>query len=391
MTLALSLIFQFIVILASGIFLTTFTHKSLKPSTKLLGLSQWVYPVILGFSPWLLTHTPDYVDLFFSTLTGLIVLIVLTLQFYQKEEAHLTVFAALLPLLVLAFLKSQPSFLNFFYNSFLLTGISIALGLLALFYVRRLNLGRFFIIFFSLQIAALIITAVNFNDVTLLAAASILAAAGLLNTVFTYQEINRFYSTVHHEASYYKDQFEDAVEKEVKKRTFYMELSKEKMVEMNRTDHLTRLLNRKSILADIESLILDKNTTKFVLFVFDIDYFKKINDTMGHVTGDVCLKNLASILKANSRDYDLLGRYGGDEFLVALPMVGYKEGLAYAQKLMEQIYINSNPRFTISMGMSVYPWDGETYKQLFEVADKGLYLAKEEGRNRIGYKGYIKA
>ena len=87
----------------------------------------------------------------------------------------------------------------------------------------------------------------------------------------------------------------------------------------------------------------------------------------------------------------MIGRFGGDEFILALPMLGYKESIAYGERLMEQIYMNTSPRFSISMGLSVYPWDGETYKQLFEVADKGLYLAKEDGRNRIGYKGYIKA
>lgn len=391
MTLILSMIFQLIVILASGLFVTTLCHKSLDSSTRIIGLSRSATVLILGCSPWLLTHTPQYVNLFFALISGLLISFLLTLQQFRNEPIRFTVITAAIPILVLIFLLSQPYFLTFYYNSAFLTGASIGLGIVVIFYIARLKLKRFFSIYLSMQIAALIVSAINLNEWTLLLATSIIVIADFLNILFTYREINHFYSTVHHETTYYKDQFEDAVEKEVKKRTFYMELSKEKMVQMNRTDHLTKLLNRKSIIMDIESLILDKNTTKFALFIFDIDYFKKINDTKGHSVGDDCLRSLAGILKSNAREYDLIGRFGGDEFILALPMLGYKESIAFGERLMEQIYMNTSPRFSISMGLSVYPWDGETYKQLFEVADKGLYLAKEDGRNRIGYKGYIKA
>lgn len=391
MTLALSLSVQLLIMLSAGLFLTTLIHKTLKGSIRALGLSRLPLCTLLGFAPWLIMHTPTYVNLYFSEIACLLLFSIYTSKNLQRKDIYFTLLSAILPLLLLIVLSSQPDYMTFFYNSALVTGISIAFSLMMLFTLKQLKFDRFYTGYLALQVIALILTAININDWTLLAAVIVLIISDLACLIHIYREMNHFYSTVHHEANYYKEHFEVAVEKEVKKRTFYMEHSKNKVLELNRTDHLTKLLNRKAVLADIEDLILDKQTQKFVMFVFDIDYFKKINDTHGHTTGDVCLKTLAAIMKNNASENDLLGRFGGDEFIIALPNLGYKEGLAFGQRFMEQVYQNTNPRFTLSMGMSVYPWDGETYKQLFEIADKGLYLAKEEGRNRIGYKGYIRA
>lgn len=384
------IVIQCIVILSSGVFLTTLSNKSLKATTKILGLSQLPMIVVLGFAPWTVANTPIHINLYFSQLACLSLFFIFTAQYIQHKEVKLSLFSGIIPFLVLLFLKSQPYYLTFVYNSILLTGLFIGLTILILICLKKLEFGTFYTVFLVMQVLALVFSALNLNDWTFMGSLLLLTIAILLCAVHIYRELSHFFTTATTENNYYKNQFEAAVEKEVKNRTFYMEHSRNKILEMNRTDHLTKLLNRKSILADVEDLILDKNVSRFVLFVFDIDFFKKINDTQGHSKGDACLKNLASILKTNSTENDLLGRFGGDEFIVALPMLGYKEGLTYGENLMSQIEANSNPKFTISMGMSVYPWDGETYKQLFEIADKGLYLAKEEGRNQIGYTGYIR-
>lgn len=389
-TIILSLTSQLLIMLSSGLFLTTLLHKKLKPSIRALGLSQIPLCMLMGTAPWLLESTPTFVNLYFSELACLFLVSIYTSKTLQEKEIYFTIISVIIPILLLFTLKSQPNYLMFFYNSALVTGVSIGFALLALFTLRQLNFDKFYMLYLSIQTIALVLTVINLNDITLLSALIALILADLICLWHINKEMNHFYETVHHEASYYKQNFEAAVEKEVKMRTFYMENSKNKILELNRTDHLTKLLNRKAILSDVEELILDKQTTKFVLFVFDIDYFKKINDSQGHTTGDVCLRTLSAIMKSSAREADLLGRFGGDEFIVVLPNLGFKEGLAYGQKLMELVYQNTSPKFTISMGMSVYPWDGETYKQLFEIADKGLYQAKAEGRNRIGYKGYIR-
>lgn len=385
-----TLLTQLLVIVSAGLFFSAYTHKSLSPEIKIIGLSQLSTVVILGFSSFLLTNTPIFINLFYALLSGLVMLCFLSVQLHKNEYVHLTVFSALVPVFFFFFILNQPYLLTFFYNNILLTIVSLALGSLAIFYIRKLALNRFFTLYWILQLIALVLVSLNLSDWTLWSSLGVLIVATILGIYMITNDINTFYQTVHHEANYYKDQFEEAVEKEVKKRTFYVEMSKERMVEQNRTDHLTKLLNRKSILADIENLILDRNTNKFVLFIFDIDFFKQINDKLGHATGDKSLKNLAAIIKSCARDTDLAGRYGGDEFLVALPMMGYKEGMAFGERLLETVRKESDPKITISLGMSVYPWDGENYKTLFETADKGLYQAKAEGRNQIGYKGYIK-
>lgn len=390
LTIALSLASQMLIMLSSGLFIASLIHKKLKGSIRALGLSQMPLCVLMGVAPWLIENTPTYVNLYFSELACLFLISIYTSNTLQGKEIYFTLISVILPSLLLILLKTQPAYLMFYYNSALITGISVGFCLLAVYTLKQHHFDKFYMLYLSLQTIALILTALNINDLTLFSAVLTLSAANLICLWHIYREMNHFYETVHHEASYYKQNFEAAVEKEVKMRTFYMENSKNKILELNRTDHLTKLLNRKAIIADVEELILDRQTTKFAMFVFDIDYFKKINDTQGHTTGDVCLRTLSAIMKSSSRESDLLGRFGGDEFIVILPNLGFKEGLAYGQKLMELVYQNTNPKFTISMGMSVYPWDGETYKQLFEIADKGLYQAKAEGRNRIGYKGYIR-
>lgn len=184
--------------------------------------------------------------------------------------------------------------------------------------------------------------------------------------------------------------FTNELEKGVKKRTFYVERLKDRMAEVNRVDHLTKALNRKAITVAIDDLVMASDVSHFVMLLFDIDKFKNINDTYGHVTGDVCLKNLATTAFKNIRSVDYLGRYGGDEFIILLPNQSLKEGLRVAERFRAKVAETQNPHFTISIGAAAYPWDGETMTELLSTADKGLYVSKENNRNRVSYDGYIK-
>lgn len=184
--------------------------------------------------------------------------------------------------------------------------------------------------------------------------------------------------------------FENELEKGVKKRTFYVERLKDRMAEVNKIDHLTKALNRKAISNAIDDLIDSSTVKQFVLLIFDIDKFKNINDTYGHVTGDVCLKTLSAIALKNIRDVDFLGRYGGDEFIILLPNLSLKDGLIVADRFRSKVAETQNPHFSISIGAAAYPWDGENINELLSTADRGLYVSKEQGRNKVSYDGYIK-
>lgn len=121
--------------------------------------------------------------------------------------------------------------------------------------------------------------------------------------------------------------------------------------------------------------------------MLDLDNFKLINDTMGHASGDRALLLTARTLRETFRDSDILGRAGGDEFLVFMSGVNTPElaasraealCLALTQKLEES---DCGFSLTCSVGISLYPQDGDSYSTLFEAADAAMYQAKREGKN----------
>ena len=128
-----------------------------------------------------------------------------------------------------------------------------------------------------------------------------------------------------------------------------------------------------------------KDNTPFSLLMFDIDKFKNINDTYGHITGDKCIKRLSLISKTALRDKDSLGRYGGDEFIIVIPEANLAKAKAIAERLRKKVDDTEGPHFTISIGISTFPDDGRKSKELIDSADKGLYVSKEKGRNTVSH------
>ena len=153
-------------------------------------------------------------------------------------------------------------------------------------------------------------------------------------------------------------------------------------------DVLTEIPNRLAYDERISYEIANykRNNTPFVLVVWDIDFFKKVNDTYGHAAGDQVLKLVASILNKNMRETDFIARYGGEEFVSILPGTDKKGGQLITDKLRELI-ASSNFHFreeavkiTVSCGFAEIN-DNEDADNLFVRADKALYKAKENGRN----------
>jgi diguanylate cyclase (GGDEF)-like protein len=154
---------------------------------------------------------------------------------------------------------------------------------------------------------------------------------------------------------------------------------------MSKIDLLTRCFYKITILNIIEKLISSKKEYVFSLLMFDIDNFKTINDSLGHITGDLCLKTLANIASNNIREVDYLGRYGGDEFIIVLPSLTENEAKFVAERFKKKVSETSNPKFTVSIGVATYPYDGQTVKDLITSADKGLYKSKSTGKNTISH------
>jgi diguanylate cyclase (GGDEF)-like protein len=148
-------------------------------------------------------------------------------------------------------------------------------------------------------------------------------------------------------------------------------------------DGLTGVLNKGKILSDIGSLIADNCADKFAVLMFDIDNFKKINDTHGHLVGDECIKQLADIASSSVRGDDLVGRYGGDEFIVVLRGLNSSEASIIANRFRLRVNKESSPTFSVSIGVASYPDDGNNVKTLLNNSDKALYKAKELGKNAV--------
>lgn len=128
----------------------------------------------------------------------------------------------------------------------------------------------------------------------------------------------------------------------------------------------------------------------FAVMMFDIDHFKKFNDTHGHQTGDLVLEQFARILKKNTRQADICCRYGGEEMAIVLPETDMDEAAALAEKLCSQIrgyaFVGSEKQrlsVTTSIGVAEYGPDYATPEALVKAADEALYRAKKSGRDRV--------
>jgi len=152
-------------------------------------------------------------------------------------------------------------------------------------------------------------------------------------------------------------------------------------------DGLTGLYNRNHILhlIEVEMERSQRSNLSLSIVMFDIDYFKKINDTYGHHAGDVVLFEIGKMWNCGNRKIDFVGRYGGEEFIVLLPETNYEGAKIYAERLRETIekkmFGKEKLKLTISGGVATYM--GETVVELLKKADKNLYQAKSNGRNRI--------
>ena len=160
--------------------------------------------------------------------------------------------------------------------------------------------------------------------------------------------------------------------------------------EVSHTDALTFLPNRRQIIGDLQREVIfsDRYGTPFSISMVDIDHFKNINDTYGHTVGDDVLRNLANELRQRIRHPDTIGRYGGEEFLIILPHSPLKAAMEQAERLCKHVRSlgmkagEQEISLTISLGMAQYKIREEDWQTFLSRADKALYQAKNNGRDR---------
>jgi diguanylate cyclase (GGDEF)-like protein len=152
------------------------------------------------------------------------------------------------------------------------------------------------------------------------------------------------------------------------------------------TDELTGIANRRTFDETLAREIdrAERSGEELSLVLFDIDHFKTLNDTHGHQLGDVVLRRAAQSLAEGARPYDVVCRYGGEEFAVVLPRTGRTDAAPVAERLRRRVLgAEGQPAVTLSAGVATYPSDAASGAALVAQADAALYASKAAGRDRL--------
>lgn len=166
---------------------------------------------------------------------------------------------------------------------------------------------------------------------------------------------------------------------------------KQKLVELSEHDELTTLYNRRAFFSKAKEChhCFNRYGAISSVLMIDIDHFKRINDSKGHLFGDEVIREVAKILKAEAREADTVGRLGGEEFSIILKMTDIDGAVKFAERIRKTIeahkfdFDGSTISLTISVGIAQLDTADNEHKQVFKRADDALYQAKAEGRNRV--------
>lgn len=159
------------------------------------------------------------------------------------------------------------------------------------------------------------------------------------------------------------------------------------------TDLLTGLYNKMTTEQKIKKYMEDHPNQQGLLFILDVDNFKKINDTMGHAFGDEVLQTLGTSIRAEFRASDILGRTGGDEFTLFLCNMKNDDIIRMEAEKVERFFQNfkagtyTKYSVTASIGVAVFSRDGDNFEDLYKAADNALYVAKKRGKNQLAFYG----
>ena len=170
-----------------------------------------------------------------------------------------------------------------------------------------------------------------------------------------------------------------------------------RLSELSLTDPLTGAYNRRALASIMRSRLSEahRHQVPFSCIMFDLDHFKDVNDTHGHDTGDLVLREIAGLTIALYREEDALIRYGGEEFLAVLQHTSREGARTFAERLRSEVasrVFNEGQHplhVTLSVGVASYPDDGtfESAESMITLADQRLYAAKRAGRNRVTFEG----
>lgn len=168
-------------------------------------------------------------------------------------------------------------------------------------------------------------------------------------------------------------------------------MKKKELEDKADTDLLTGLTNKLATERKIKEYMAKNPNTQSMLFILDVDNFKKINDTMGHAFGDEVLRSLGQQITAIFRASDIIGRVGGDEFMIFLKGISDESSVRKEANKVENFFRNFKAgeyvkyAATASIGVAIFPQEGDDFESLYKAADQGLYKAKKRGKNQLAF------
>lgn len=380
-----------IIAFSSYIYLSSFSIKQLTAGIKHFGTAFFI-PLVLCVMSFLSLNR-EYASsfLFFAEFILISVLLLILLVQRNGDFTYVVFFLIYAMPLCIGILNRN---INSFSRSPILNlvivfyaGISAVLIISCILSKQKDNLPMYWGIFTIC--ASLLATRLSFSETVAVLALTVKAIGYILFSWFFYGSTIFKLQQEHTKSTIQLEKINENVQREVNRRVEEIERSNKKLVEIAKTDSLTGAYTKKAILDMMDTLINKQPDAVFSVLMFDIDNFKTINDTHGHITGDKCIKNLMGIARNSFRGDDILGRFGGDEFVILLPGTSPVKAYLVAERFRKNVEQTKDPHYTVSIGVASYPLDGKNSKGLISSADKALYISKSKGRNMVSHTGQI--
>jgi len=367
-------------------FITALNQEKSFP--KLFGLS-FLLPFILGLlgqyypEPIFRKTIVPQINILFLFYFYLIVLL-----WSRKKYSASLIIILTAPLLELIILRQPIPVPAFLHTAYFLAGVTILLTVLNIFILRKRNKEGDLLLSWGIIILGFSQTLYTMSPAQSQQQSLLLVAAGIFGSyllffIYVLKNSRGLYFTRLKNAEAKVSDMNKMINYEVKKRLLEVERHNEHLLNMVQRDPLVDAYNKKGIMNIMQEMVHEPGREQFTIMLFDIDNFKKINDTQGHVEGDSILKKVAKLAKENIRGFDLLGRYGGDEFIIVLPGTNLSDAIFVAERFRKRI--DTETDISVSIGIAAFPDDGETVKRLIEVADAGLYESKRRGKNAVSH------
>lgn len=177
------------------------------------------------------------------------------------------------------------------------------------------------------------------------------------------------------------------IRKKVEERTDELKRKNIELKELAMKDGLTQLFNHSTTAQALSAEInrAQRYESSLCICMMDIDFFKKVNDEYGHKKGDFVLQEFSTILKNESRETDVLGRYGGEEFLILLTNTDLEDAVITCERIRKKVEMHNFDGIHITVSGGISKYSNKSIDDFITDADNNLYKAKNEGRNRIVY------